>query len=182
MADPAGFSCAGPGAHQLHAAFVEIMPRIELHARVRSRHISCPGERDDFVSEAVALAWKSFLGLAERGRDATLFASALASVSVRAVRSGRRLCGQERSRDVLSHAAQRRGGFYVEGLLPSTVCEMPCGQRYQDAFEERLRDNTVTPPEEQAAFRIDHPVWLAQLGDRNRRGAGSNRSCEKCPL
>ena len=26
-----------------------------------------------------------------------------------------------------------------------------------------------TPPDEQAAFRIDYRVWLAQLGDRNRR-------------
>jgi hypothetical protein len=169
MADPTGANCPGPCAYQLQAAFLLILPRIETHARVWSRHLACPGQRDDFVSEAVALAWKSFLRLAEWDRDATQFASAVASLAVRAVRSGRRLCGQERSRDVLSHTAQRRGGFRVEGLLPSQVHETPCGQRYQDAFEERLRDNTVTPPDEQAAFRIDYRVWLSQLGERNRR-------------
>ena len=30
-------------------------------------------------------------------------------------------------------------------------------------------DNTRTPPPAQAAFRLDFPRWLAQLGDRNRR-------------
>jgi hypothetical protein len=153
----------------LHRHFLLILPRIETHARVWSRHLACPAQRDDFVSEAVALAWKSFLRLAERGRDATQFASSLASLAVKAVRSGRRVCGQERSRDVLSASAQRRRGFRVEGLLPSPADERPCGQRYQDAFDERLRDNTVTPPDEQAAFRIDYPVWLSQLGERNRR-------------
>jgi hypothetical protein len=37
-----------------------------------------------------------------------------------------------------------------------------------DAFEERLRDNTQSPVPDQAAFRIDFPVWLSQLGARNR--------------
>jgi len=61
----------------------------------------------------------------------------------------------------------------VEELLPPAIHERllsePLGQRLHDAFEERLRDNTVTPPDEQAAFRIDYPVWLSQLGGRNRR-------------
>jgi hypothetical protein len=44
----------------------------------------------------------------------------------------------------------------------------PHGQQHMDAFEERLRDNTVTPAPEAAAFRIDFPAWLVQLGPRNR--------------
>jgi hypothetical protein len=159
----------------LHHHFLLILPRIELHARVRSRHLVCPGQKEDFVCEAVALAWRSFLRLAERGKDATRFASALASFAVRAVRSGRRLCGQQRSKDAMSPVAQRLHGFRVERLTHPTrqghdgLFSDPHGQDTRDAFEERLRDNTVTPPDEQAAFRIDHPVWLAQLGDRNRR-------------
>ena len=159
----------------LHRHFLLILPRIELHARVWSRHLVCPGQRDDFVSEAVALAWRSFLRLAERGRDATQFASTLASLAVRHVRSGRKLCGQERSKDAMSPVAQRLHGFRVEPLTQPTrqghdgLFSDPHGQDTRDAFEERLRDNTVTPPEEQAAFRIDYPVWLAQLGGRNRR-------------
>ena len=44
----------------------------------------------------------------------------------------------------------------------------PHGQEHIDALEERLRDNTITPPDEQAAFRIDYPAWLSQLGERKR--------------
>jgi hypothetical protein len=156
----------------LHHHFLLILPRIELHARVRSRHLVCPAQRDDFICEAVALAWRSFLRLAERGKDATQFPSALATGVVRAVRSGRRLRGQERSRDVMSAAAQRRHGFRVEELLPPAIHERfrsePLGQRCQDAFEERLKDNTQTPVLDQVVFRCDFPAWLLTLVQRNR--------------
>jgi hypothetical protein len=39
----------------------------------------------------------------------------------------------------------------------------------QDIYEERLQDNTITPPPEQAAFRIDFPAWLGTRTDRDRR-------------
>jgi hypothetical protein len=158
---------------RLQQQFLVIMPRIELHARVWSRNIVCPGRRDDFISEAVALAWKSFIRLAEQGRDATELVSALASLVVRAVRSGRRLCGQERSRDVMSSVAQRIHGFRVEELLPPVIHERlrhePLGQRQQDAFEERLHDNTQTPVLDQVVFRLDFPAWLGTLTARNRQ-------------
>ena len=174
MTSPSG-ACPPPaGAEQLQAAFLLILPRIQTHARVWSRHLACPALREDFVSEAVALAWRSFLRLAERGKDATQFPSALATGVVRAVRSGRRLCGQERSRDVMSAAAQRRHGFRVEELLPPSVAyerlkSEPLGQRLHDAFEERLRDNTQTPVLDQVVFRIDFRDWLGTLTARNRQ-------------
>src|SRR5439155_24015145 len=34
---------------------------------------------------------------------------------------------------------------------------------------EALRDNTQTPPPEQASFRIDFPSWLQTRSDRDRR-------------
>ena len=37
-----------------------------------------------------------------------------------------------------------------------------------DAYEERLRDNTVTPPPDAAAFRIDWSHFLATLSERDR--------------
>jgi hypothetical protein len=163
-----------PPLDLLQRQFLFIIPRIETHARIWSRHLACPGLKEDFVSEAVALAWRSFVRLAERGKDATQFPSALATGVVRAVRSGRRLCGQERSRDVMSAAAQRRHGFRVEELLPPSVAyeklkSEPLGQRLHDAFEERLRDNTQTPVIDQVVFRIDFRDWLATLSDRNRQ-------------
>ena len=172
MTSPSGACPLSAGAEQLQAAFLRILPRIRTHARVWSRHVACPGLREDFVCEAVALAWRSFLRLAERGRDATQFASALASLAVRAVRSGRRLFGQQRSRDAMSPSAQRRHGFLVEELLRPAVHERlrhePLGQRRQDAFEERLRDNAQTPVPEQVVFRCDFPTWLLTLSRRNR--------------
>ena len=45
----------------------------------------------------------------------------------------------------------------------------PQGQGRHDAFEERLRDNTITPVPDQVQFRIDLPAWLATRTARDRR-------------
>src|SRR5262249_872088 len=49
--------------------------------------------------------------------------------------------------------------------------EVP-GQRDHDAFEERLKDNIMTPVPDQAAFRIDWPAWLQTRDQRDRRMIG----------
>ena len=170
-----GAHCPGPGTCQLQAAFLQVLPRIQTHAEIHFRHLRCPGRREDAVAEVVALAWEWFLRLTERQKDVAEFVSAVADFAVRHVRSGRGLCGQQRSKDAMSPVAQRLHGFRVEPLTypfrqgHDGLFSDPHGQDTRDAFEERLRDNTVTPPEEQAAFRIDYRVWLSQLGDRNRR-------------
>jgi DNA-directed RNA polymerase sigma subunit (sigma70/sigma32) len=93
----------------------------------------------------------------------------------RAVKSGRKVCGQEKARDVLSPLAQQRQGFKVESLPTSIrtprdhLYSSPLGQERQDAFEDRLRDNTVTPIPDQVQFRIDFPAWLKTLTPRERR-------------
>jgi hypothetical protein len=158
----------------LHAHFLTILPRIETHARVRFRHLRCPGRRDDAVAEVIAVTWKWYLRLQGQGKDVNEFVSALAGYAVRRVRSGRRVCGQERAKDVLSPRARERNGLKVEGLSSSTCRSRavlggdPHGQDHADAFEERLRDNTQSPVAEQVAFRLDYPAWLAQLGRRRR--------------
>src|SRR5437763_1531536 len=63
-------------------------------------------------------------------------------------------------------------------LKESTRTRFPCysvdiyadphGQDGMDAMEERLKNNTRSPVPDQAAFRIDYPAWLCQLGARNR--------------
>jgi hypothetical protein len=151
-----------PSVHDLQARFLSILPRIELHGRVSFRHLRCPGRRADAVAEMVALAWKWHLRLAERGKDAIQFPGTLASFAARAVRSGRRLCGQERAKDVLSPTAQRWQHFGVESLPDfSTLSSNP--------LTEALCDNTQTPPPEQAAFRCDFPAWLRTRSERDRR-------------
>ena len=146
----------------LQARFLSILPRIELHGRVSFRHVPCPGRRADAIAEMVALAWAWHLRLAERGKDATRFPGALAIYAARAVRSGRRLCGQERARDVLSPSAQRQHRFLVERLPDfSSLGGNP--------LEQALLDNRKTPPPEQAAFRLDFPAWLRTRTERDRR-------------
>jgi hypothetical protein len=150
-----------PGREALHAAFLSVLPRIELHGRVSFRHVRCPSKRDDCVAEMVALCWLWFLRLAGRGRDATAFPSALATFAARAVRSGRRLAGQERAGDVMNPLAQARHGFAVE-KLPDR--ETPSRNPLADA----LADNTRTPPPEAAVFRLDWPRWVATRTERDR--------------
>lgn len=87
---------------------------------------------------------------------------------------GRRVTGQERAWDVLSARAQRRHGFKVESLPASTrrpfddLYSAVRGQQFLDEYEERLRDNTFTPPPDAAAFRLDWPGFLDTLTERNR--------------
>lgn len=149
---------------RLQDAFVKILPRIERHGHVYFRNVRCPARRHEYVAEMVGLCWKWFVRLAERGLDAMRFPSALASFAARAVNSGRRLCGQENLRDVLSRRAQQRRHFCV-GKLPD------CTTLSSNPLADTLIENTRTPPDEQAAFRLDFAAWLASLGDRKRRVA-----------
>jgi hypothetical protein len=153
-----------PNGHlaALHARFLSILPRIETHASIVFRHVRCPHRQADCIQETVSLAWKWFVRLASRGKDACQFPSTLATYAARAVKSGRRVCGQEKAKDVLSPLAQQRHSFVVSTLPQhSTLSTNP--------FSEALADNTKSPPDEQAAFRMDFPAWLVTLGDRNRR-------------
>jgi len=158
---------------QLHRRFLTILPRIERHARVYFRHFG-QARKEEMMADVIALSWKWFCRLVERGKDVSQFVSAVATYVVKAVHSGRRLCGQLKAKDVLSERAQRRHGFRVEPLPLSTrTCHEELnglsGQRHLDAYEERLHENTMTPPDEQAAFRIDFPHWLTTRTERDRR-------------
>jgi hypothetical protein len=160
---------------QLHARFLAIVPRIELHAHISFRDVTCAAQKADCIAETIALCWRWFQRLAEQGKDAREFVSALAGYATWAVRSGRRLCGQLRANDVLSELAQRRHGFAVQPLSSSDPTSWAArsgtahSQQHGIAYAERLRDNTVTPPPEAAAFRIDFPQFLHTLTDRDRR-------------
>ncbi len=150
-----------PALVDLHRRFLLIVPRIQLHGRVYFRHIKCRERKEDAIQEMIGLCWKWFLRLAQKGKDATRFPSALASYAARAVRCGRRVVGQEKSKDVLSPVAQQ-GHHFAVGQLPdfSTLSDNP--------LAEALQDNTVSPVPEQVIFRLDFPAWLATLGQRNR--------------
>jgi hypothetical protein len=164
-----------PVPDTLHATFQALLPKLLTHADIYFRGVRCPDTRADKIAECMALAWKWLLRLQERGKDVNQFTMVFVYLVARAVKSGRRLTGQERAKDVLSSRAQRRHGFTVEELPASTrrplddIYSRVRGQQHLDAFEERLRDNTVTPPPDAAAFRVDFPDWLRTRTDRDRR-------------
>jgi hypothetical protein len=158
----------------LQASFTALLPRIETHARIRFRDIRCAVRQADCIAEAVALAWKWFCRLMQRGKDARLFVGALASLAARAVRCGRKVCRQESTHDVMNLLAQRRHNFKMEPLYLTrsgndNPYSSPDGQARQDSYEECLHHNTVTAIPDQAAFRIDFPRWLRRQRRRERR-------------
>src|SRR5437763_10566275 len=106
-----------PSLARLQAAFVAIVPRITAHGEVYFRNVKCQTTKEECLAEMVALSWLWFWRLHQKGRDPLSFVSALATFAAKAVRSGRRLCGQEKAKDVLSPRAQRRKGF--------AVCKLP---------------------------------------------------------
>jgi hypothetical protein len=168
-------STNSPSSTSLHNAFLALLPKIETHASIAFRHIRCPATRADKIAETIALAWKWFVRLHERGKDINEFMMPFVVLVARAVKSGRRIAGMERPKDLLSERAQRQHGFKVEALPTSPRASYearyskPHGQQDYDAFEERLRDNAVTPPPDAAAFRIDFPQWRLSRSDRDRR-------------
>jgi hypothetical protein len=164
-----------PSIEALHAVFLtQLLPRLRRHGRIYFRDVHDSDRKEDLLCEMAALGWHWFVRLAERGKDATQFPSALASYAARAVRAGRRVTGQERLTDVLSKVAQQHHGFRVEAL----PCRMRRpfdeihtavgGQRQLDAYEEVLHDNAVTPVPDQVAFRVDFRDWRRTRTYRDR--------------
>jgi hypothetical protein len=148
---------------RLQATFLSsVLPKVVSHGRIYFRHLRSAELKEEYIAEMVALTWRWHRRLAERGKDATRFPTALATFAARAVRSGRKLAGMDRVRDVLSPQAQQRHGFAV-GKLPDY------GALDGSPLEEALHDNTRTPPDEQCAFRIDFPAWRAGRTERDRR-------------
>jgi hypothetical protein len=148
---------------RLQAAFlVSVLPKVLSHGRVYFRHLKSAELKEEYIAEMVALTWRWHLRLAERGKDATRFPTALATFAARAVRSGRKLAGMDRAKDVLSPQARQRHGFAV-GKLPdySTLDGSP--------LHEALHDNTQSPVDEQVCFRLDFPLWRASRTERDRR-------------
>jgi hypothetical protein len=146
---------------ELQGAFLSILPWIELHGRCYFRH-KRRDHQDESIAEMVALSWKWFVRLAEKGKDATAFPSVLATYAAKAVNNGRRLCGQEKPKDVLSPTAQRLQGFTISPLPEDHGPNC-------SAFNEVLFDNTRTPVPEQVSFRLDFPAWRLTRCERDRR-------------
>lgn len=150
-----------PSRDQVHADFMAAEPRIRRHARIYFRQVPCHHRKADCISEAVALAWKWWVRLIERGKDPSTFVSALATFAARHVQAGRKLCGIDHAKDVLSPTAQQRHSFTVSSLPQiSTLNPNP--------LSEALTDNTQSPVPDQVIFRCDFFEWLNSHSQRNR--------------
>ncbi|OAI40712.1 hypothetical protein AYO40_04460 [Planctomycetaceae bacterium SCGC AG-212-D15] len=154
-------SATCPAPNSLQESFLKIVPKIEKHAKIHFDD-RCPGKREDRIAETIALAWKWFKRMAERGKDATEFPSALASFAVRAVKNGRRVAAMQKTKDVLSERAQRLHGFTVSKLPDIETLE-------SNPLMDALVDNTQTPVHEQANFRQSYPRFLRRQTGRDRR-------------
>ena len=158
---------------ELHNAFMSLLPKIQKHAQITFRHIPCAHQRADRMAESVALAWKWFLRLDELGKDVNQFPMVFIYLVVKGVRSGRRLAGQERLRDILSKMAQVRNDFWVESLSESSepVMETMAGPQgsMRRVVKESLQANTHTSIPEQVAFRLDWHQFFRSLPARDRR-------------
>ena len=145
----------------LHAGFLALLPRLLACAEYAFRHRR-GADRDDAVAEVLALCWRWYARLAQRGKDPHAYPTALADFAGRWVRGGRGLCGLRGTKDALSRLARARHGFAVVPLPQA-------GGRDATGLEEALHDNTQTPVPEQVSFRLDFPEWRGSLPDRDRR-------------
>jgi hypothetical protein len=147
---------------EAQADFQAAMPRIARHGKVYFRHVRCRQKKADLVQEVVGLAWKWWLRLVQRGKNPMAFVSTLASFAARAVRCGRRVCGQLRAKDVMSEVAQQRRHF--------TVSKLPdCSTLSENPLAEALIDHQQADVPDHVAFRIDFPCWRRSHSLRNRR-------------
>ena len=84
MKEPAAPPRVTLSPRRLQARFLSILAKIQTHARIFFRHVRCRCKREDFIAETIALAWKWFKLMAEKGKDATQFPTALASYAAKA--------------------------------------------------------------------------------------------------
>ena len=104
-----------PSLDRVQRRFVAMLPTIRRSGRSHFRHLS-PDQQEDAISEMIALTWQHFCRLVQRGKQPERFIVALINFVASTVKAGRRLCGHDKSRDVMSPLAQRRHGFRLEAL------------------------------------------------------------------
>ncbi len=142
-----------------HRRFLEMLPAIRRYAAFCFR--SLPTEaREELVQETIANCYVACCRLAQRRRLAAAHPSPLVRYAVSQIRSGRRVGCRLNSNDVLSQYAQRRKGFHVQRLDHHDE---------HGQWRAALVEDHRTPVDDQAAFRIDFPVWLSRLAPRQRR-------------
>ncbi len=140
-----------------HAAFLAMLPRIKLQARVAFRNRTIEA-REELTQEVIANAYSAFARLVERGKVDSAFATPLAHYAIRHVRDGRRVGNKLNRRDLMSPANRR---VRIERL-----------DRYDSAssaWKEAIVADRRATPADTAAARLDLAEWFRSLPTRDRR-------------
>lgn len=143
----------------VHEKFLELLPRIRQQAVFAFRGLRAD-VRDELTQEVVANAYCAFAQLVRQNKATLAYATPLAQFAIRQVRAGRRVGSRLNVNDVLSGYAHRRKGFRLEQLSQEDLFA---------GWHEALTLDYRTPVDEQVAFRVDFPAWLARLSPRQRR-------------
>lgn len=173
-------SAVAPSSAGWQAGFLQILPAVQTHARIRFRRLR-PHSREEAVQETIASACVSYQLLAAQGRLHVAHPGTLARFAVHFVRNGRHVGGQQETpNDCLSSVAQARHGFRAQGI-----------EEYHDGPEWRqvaVAERKASVPDV-AAFRIDFAAWPKTLTRRDRRivaalaaGEGSGRVADRFGL
>lgn len=143
----------------VQAAFESLVPRLRTQARVRFRHLNAT-DREDAVADVLAYGFASFLRLARRGKDPAAFPAVFAHFVAKAVANGRRVTPRLSTRDLLGRPRA------VRVAVHTLDAPTPGGGWWRNlAVDRRVR------VDEQAAFNVDFPAWLAALPAVKRRAA-----------
>jgi hypothetical protein len=159
MIAPLRTSSLDCSSESAYSKFLSLLPRIRQQAVFAFRNLRAEA-REELTEEVIANAFRAFAQLVHQGKVALAYPTPLAQFAIRQVRARRRVGGRLNVNDVLSGHALRRRGFQVERLDHVDLA---------GEWHEALVLDHRTPVDEQAAFRIDFPAWLARLAPRQRR-------------
>ncbi len=135
----------------LRNVFTQYLPWMQKTARLAFRNFDLE-KRAEEVSNVIALAWKAWVRLGERGRaDNPLLLKSVLFYSIRQSKVGRTVCSAAKPRDPLVLRAYGKVKFDPWNLADFVGKE--------------------TPIPEQVSFRVNVPAFLATLNDRQRRMA-----------
>jgi hypothetical protein len=160
MIAPIEKNLSGQRIEFVQRQFLAMLPKIRRQAEVAFRNWRAES-RDEFVAEAIAIAYRIWVRLVEQGREQIARPTPLAQYALRRVRTGRCLGCRQNSRDVLSESARRTHGITVERI------DRPAGR--SGTWHQLLVEDHRAGPAETAAARLDLAAWLRTLSKRNRR-------------
>jgi len=143
-----------------HAAFEEMIPVIERHARVSFLHLN-PEAREEAIQEVICNACQAYARLVEIGKTELAYASVLASFGVSQTREGRKVGNSLNVRDISSDYCRQRKNLILERLDHYDSEE--------NAWNEILVEDKHAGPAQTAAVRIDFAAWLKTLKPRTRK-------------